>query len=120
MIDVEMRAQHRVDRLARIAGGGEIGQERSLQVVPGRDAPVLLVVAEAGVDDDAPVRRLDHQRVDAHLEAAALVGEMRLQPGDRQRSPRGVACGRMKRLPPVDLQLDDLGDRTSPICHLSM
>ena len=59
MVDMQMRAQHRVDRLAREAGGGEIGEKRPLQIVPGRDAAALFVVAEAGVDDDAPRGRLD-------------------------------------------------------------
>src|SRR6266481_7032941 len=50
VIDVEMRADHRVDRLARIAGGGEIREEARLELVPGRYPPVLLVVAETGID----------------------------------------------------------------------
>jgi hypothetical protein len=53
VIDVEMRADHRVDRLARIAGDGEIREKARLQLVPGRYPPVLLVVAETGIDDDA-------------------------------------------------------------------
>ena len=78
MVDMEMRAQHRVDRFARKAGGREVGEERPLEIVPGRDAAVLLVVAEAGIDDDAAVRGFDDERVNAHFEAPALVGEMRL------------------------------------------
>ena len=110
MIDMQMRAQHRVDRVARETGGGEIGKKRPLEIVPGRDAAALLVVAEAGIDDDAPLRRLDDQRMDAHLEPPALVGEMRLQPADRQhlligglRQDKAAAAGH--------LQLDDFGDR---------
>ena len=55
MIDVQMGAQHGVDRFAREAGVREIGQERAVAVVPMRDAAVLLVVAQAGIDDDAAV-----------------------------------------------------------------
>ena len=86
---------------------GEVGEERPLQVVPGRDAAVLLVVAEAGIDDDAAVRGFDDQRVDAHLEPAALVGEMRLQPADRQ----DLLVGRLRQDEPAaagHLELDDL------------
>ena len=108
MIDMEVRAQHRVDRLARIAGGGEVGEERALQIVPRRDATALLVVAEAGIDDDSALRRFDDQRMDAHLQPAALVGEMRLQPADRQ----DLLIGRLRQDEAAaagDLELDELG-----------
>ena len=110
MIDMQMRAQHRVDRLAREARSREIGEKRPLQIVPGRDAAALLVVAEAGIDDDAPLRRLDDQRVNAHLEPPALVGEMRLQPGDRQHRLIG-GLRQDEAAAARHLQLDDLGDR---------
>jgi hypothetical protein len=58
VIDVEVRADNRVDRLARIAGGGEIGEKARLELVPGRYPSVLLVVAETGIDDNAAARRL--------------------------------------------------------------
>src|SRR5271168_317360 len=78
MVDMKMGAHDRVDRLARKAGAGEITEKARLHPVPTRNAAVLLVVAEAGVDDDAPVRRLDDERMDAHLEPAALIGEIGL------------------------------------------
>ena len=68
------------------------------------------VVAEAGVDDDAPVRRLDDQSMDAHLQPAALVGEMRPQPGDRQ----DLVIGRLRQDEAAaagHFQLDEPGDR---------
>ncbi len=79
VIDVEMRADHRVDRLARMAGGGEIREKPRLELVPGRYPPVLLVVAETGIDDYAAAPRLatlglDDKSMDAHLEPPALVG----------------------------------------------
>jgi hypothetical protein len=92
---------------SREAGRREIGEERPLQVVPGRDAATLLVVAEAGIDDDAPARRFDDERVDAHFQAAALVGEVRPQPRDRQ----DFLIGRLRQQKPAAagyLQFDDL------------
>jgi hypothetical protein len=110
MVDMQMRAQHRVDRLARIAGGGKVGEERALQIVPGWDTAALLVVAEAGIDDNAALRRLDDERMDAHLQPAAFIGKMRLKPFDRQ----DLLIGRLRQDEPAaagDLQLDDLGHR---------
>src|SRR6516165_1295770 len=115
MIDMEMGADHRVDRLARIAGSGEISQKARLQFVPGRDAAVFLVVAKTGVDDETAAPRLAplglHDKgVDAHLQPTALVGKVELQPADRQyffisrlRQDEPAAAG--------DFELDDLGDR---------
>src|SRR6266550_3133667 len=115
VIDVEMRADHRVDRLARMAGGGEIREKPRLELVPGRYPPVLLVVAETGIDDYAAAPRLatlglDDKSMDAHLEPPALVGEVGLQPADRQH--RLIA--RLRQDEPAaagDLELDDLADR---------
>jgi hypothetical protein len=84
VIDVQVRAQHRIDGLARETGRGQVFEEPPLAIVPGGDAPILLVVAEAGVDDDPPSRRLDDERVDAHLEAAFGIGEVRDEPRDGQ------------------------------------
>ena len=108
VVDVQVRAQHRIDRLARESGRGQVFEEPPLPVVPGRDTPVLLVVAEAGVDDDAPPGRLDHEGVDAHLEAAFRVGEVRHQPGDGQ---DGLArrLGQDEPAAARRLELDDLG-----------
>ena len=59
------------------------------------------------------MRRLggfDDERVDAHLQAAALVGEIGLQPADRQHR----LIGRLGQDEPAaagDFELDDLGDR---------
>jgi hypothetical protein len=51
MIDVQVRAQDRVDRLGRKARGYQVSQEWSVAVIPMRDAPFLLVVAQTGIDD---------------------------------------------------------------------
>src|SRR6516165_8576989 len=115
MIDVEMGADYRVDHLARIAGTGEISQKARLQFVPGRDASVFLVVAETGVDDDAAAPPLaplglDDERVNAHLQATALIGEIGLQPADRQYFFVS-RLGQDEAAAASDLELDDLGDR---------
>ena len=109
VVDVQVGAQHGVDRLARVAGGGKIGEERAVQVVPGRNAATLLVVAEAGVDHDAPRGGFDHQGVDAHAQAARFIGEMRAQPADGQDGlARGV--GQDEAAAAGGFQLDDAGD----------
>jgi len=84
MVDMEMGANHGVDRLARIAGGGEICQKAAVELVPIRDSPVLLVVTETGVHEDPPARRFGNERVNAHLEAPVLIDEIWPQPIDRQ------------------------------------
>ena len=81
-----------------------------MQVVPRRDPPVLLVVAEAGIDHDAPRRRLHHEAVDAHAQPAILVGEMRPQPGDRQHC-LARRLGQDEAAAAGHLELDDLGHR---------
>ncbi len=105
---MEVGAKDGVDAGGREAGGGEIGEEPRLQMAPGRHRS-LLVVADAGIDDDPPRRRFDHQGVDAHLQAALFVGEMGREPGDlahhlsrRLRQDEPAAAHR--------LELHDLGD----------
>ena len=51
-----------------------------LQQIPRLDA-ARLVVAYAGIDDDAPPARLDDEAVDRTEQAAVLVREMRPEPG---------------------------------------
>src|SRR5438105_2124403 len=110
VIDVEVRANDRVDRLAGIACRRQIAEKARLQPVPGRDAPVLLVVAEAGVDDDPPARRFDDQRMNAHLESAPLVGEIGPQPPDRH-DRFGRRLRQDEAASPGHLQFDDLRHR---------
>jgi len=63
MVDVEMRAQHRVDRLAREAGGFEIGEDGNWRLSRW-GCGAGLVVAEAGVDDNALPARATARRLD--------------------------------------------------------
>ena len=100
VVDMEMGAKDGVDAGGREAGFGKVGEEPRLQVAPRRHLP-LLVVADAGVDDDPPRRRLDQKGVHAHLQAALLVGEVRREPGDLAHHLAPFAWGRMKRLPPT-------------------
>jgi hypothetical protein len=110
VVDMKMRANDRVDRLALIAGRRQIRQETRLQLVPGRYAAVLLVVAEAGVDDDAPARRFDDQSMNAQFEPAPLIRKIGVQPANRQYC-FGGCLGQDEPAAAGHLQLDDLGDR---------
>src|SRR5208337_2709357 len=74
-----MRADDAIDVVARVTGLFEVAQERQLQIAPCRVGTNLLI-ADAGVDDDALALRLDHQRVDAHAELALLVRESWIEP----------------------------------------
>ena len=69
VVDVQVGAEHGVDRLGREAGGGEIREEAALALVPGRNRQ-LLVVADAGVHHDAAPLRLHHEGVHAHQRVA--------------------------------------------------
>src|SRR5208282_4649842 len=79
VVDVQMRADDAIDVVARVTGLFEVAQERQLQIAPCRVGTNLLI-ADAGVDDDALALRLDHQRVDAHAELALLVRESWIEP----------------------------------------
>ena len=110
MIDVQMGAQHGINRFCRKSRRRKIGQKRPVAVVPVRDPALLLVVPKAGIHHDAPIRRFHDEAVDAHAQPPILIGEMRAQPGDRQDLlPR---CLRQQEPgSPGHLQFDDLGDR---------
>jgi len=113
VVDMQMRANNGIYRVARITGCCQISQETGLQLVPGRDAPVLLVVAETGVDNDASAGRLDHQCVDAHLESSCLVRKIGLQPADRQHRLAG-RLRQDKPAAPGHFEFHNLGDRDRP------
>ena len=51
VIDMQVRAHHEVDRLGRTAASLQAIEERRVELVPGR-VVALLVVAEAGIDQD--------------------------------------------------------------------
>src|SRR6266853_3209449 len=80
MIDVEVRAKHRVDGVGWATGCGEILQKRSFASVPDRLRAVLLAIADTGIDDDPSGRRFDQERMDGHPDPSLLVGKVRAQP----------------------------------------
>src|SRR5690606_3892362 len=112
MIDVKMRAEHRIDTVARVVGRLEIGKEAALQHVPGWNF-ALLVVADTGIDDDPPAAGVDDERMDAHDKTARFGREMRHHPAERLHRFR--RCLRQDKTRPADrLHLDDPGDRHIP------
>ena len=94
-------------------------QERAVQLVPARKS-ALLVVADAGVHQDAPALRLDDEGVDRHQQAAFVVGKVRLEPVvARHQLARRVfeeELGRRGRGPRLDdLSYPDVADL--PLSH---
>ena len=96
------------------SGGRQVFEEAALPVVPVRDAAALLVVAEAGIDQDAAAAgRLDDQGMDAEPQPAGLVGEVRHQPVDPA-NLLGGGLGQQEAAAAGRLQLDELGDGDLP------
>ncbi len=80
VVDVQMRAHHGVDSVARPARLAKVLQERRRQGLAAGDL-ARPVVADAGVDDQLQPRRLDQQRVDAELQGGiVLADEVRIEP----------------------------------------
>ena len=75
VIDMQVRAEDGVDRVRGEALVGKLLEEAGAQHVK-RRTETLLVVAGAGVDDDALRRRLDDERVDARDRLAILGQEV--------------------------------------------
>ena len=72
MIDMQMRAHHVVDLFHRNAGGGEVLlPDIGGFLVPEGPRRAVLVVADAGIDQDVMVRRLDQIALDAEPQLAA-------------------------------------------------
>ena len=63
VIDMQMRAHHEVDRFGLAAAGVQALEERRVELVPARIVPVL-VIAEAGVDQDRVPAGLDDPGMD--------------------------------------------------------
>ena len=121
VVDVQVRAQHRVDRLRREARGCHLVEKRTVQLIPHRDG-ARLVVADAGIDDDAPAFGLDHERVHRREESAVAVREVRPQPGIPLHVGR-LDAGEKERRRARALRLDDLRDRHGadpPLQHGSL
>ena len=122
MIDVQMRADYAVDRLARVAGLFQVRQERPMLQIPAREF-ARLVVADAGIDQNPQAARLHHHAVEAHADSAFLVGEARQQPVGFLKDILGVhVFGDDVALPQVfALQnLDHLKVSDSPFAHCAV
>src|ERR1700719_673908 len=90
-----MRADHAIDLVGAVSRFFQIAQERQLQIAPHRVRSDL-VVADAGIDDDALALRLDDERVDAHSELALFVRKNRIEQSASFLTFSGVASGMMK------------------------
>ena len=109
VVDVQMRADDAVDRLARAADLLEIVQERQPQLVPFALRPEL-VVPDAGVDDDARPLRLDQERMDAHPQPSRVVAERRIEPVALPAQVLRRRVGHQDGAIPRSLRLDDASD----------
>src|ERR1035437_2822201 len=108
MVHVQMRADDAIDLVARVTRFSQVAQKRQLQIAP-RRVRTNLLVADAGVDDDALTLRLDHQRVDAHAELALFVGEGGIEPVGFLQDILGGGVSHDEGARPWRLALDDAG-----------
>jgi hypothetical protein len=87
---MKVRTKYNINAIGRITGGSEILKKRPPAKIPRRHVAILFVVAEPRVDQNAASRRLDDERVDAQLEAAVLIGEMRNKANRLRELPRAT------------------------------
>ena len=85
-------------------------RERAFAVVPGWHIAAFLVVAKPGVDHDPARGRLDHQRMDRHLEHGPPRSRNAGMSQGNWRISSLPADGRMNRVLPVVSELDDFCD----------
>src|SRR6266478_5185184 len=109
-----MRADNAIDFVARKSRRLEIFQKRRLQIRPVW-IRALLLVADAGIDDDALALRLEHQRVNAHPQLSLLVGKSRVEPVALFLNVLVGSVGQQPGSRPWRLALDDPVIFTSPI-----
>jgi hypothetical protein len=81
VIDVQVRADHHVDRFGRDTGRAQGIQEAGAQHVERPSAASILVVADARVDQQGQVGRSHHEGMHALEQAALAVEEVGSQPG---------------------------------------
>jgi len=108
VVDVQVRAHHGVDAVARPARLAKVLQERRRQRLAAGDL-ARPIVPDAGVDDQLQPRRFDQQRVDAEVQGAVvLTDKVRIEPRQlAQLRGRGLRndTGRHRQI-----HLDDAGD----------
>ncbi len=81
MIAVQVRAHYVIDVADREPDSSEpVLETVAVHHVPERPRRPLLMIADAGIDQDIVVRRLDHEALDAKHELVGCVDEGRLQP----------------------------------------
>ena len=76
MIDMQVGAKHRIDRIPWVASLCDIIEKRAGPHVPAWDRPNL-VISEASINHNAPILGLDNQCVNAHNEATIGIREVR-------------------------------------------
>ncbi len=104
-----MRADNAIYFVARKSRRLEIFQKRRLQIRPVW-IRALLLVADAGIDDDALALRLEHQCVDAHPQLSLLVGKSRVEPVALFLNVLVGSVGQQPGSRPWRLALDDPGN----------
>jgi hypothetical protein len=82
MVDVEVRAKHQVDCLGRHPGSAKPGEPTgSRAAMPVWNCGAILVLADAGVDDDGASVELQNKALDGAAEPVAVdLDEFRLEP----------------------------------------
>src|SRR6266851_70537 len=70
-----MGADNSIDRVARKARLLEFFEKWQVEVAPVFESRTVFVVADAGIDQDAPPFRFNEQRMDAQLELAVAIGK---------------------------------------------
>ncbi len=106
VVEVQVRAEHRVDALGRTADRGDVLQEGGLQVVEHAEV-ARTVVADAGVDHDPPVPGPDHERLEGQHHLAVFGREVRIEPVIAAQILRTAALEQHREAVREAVELDD-------------
>jgi hypothetical protein len=113
VVEVHVRAQHDVDRLARVSGVGErrekVRSARGQIGVAGHR-----VGPDARIDQDPDLARVDHEPVDRQLERAIGREEVRLEPSAVRGDGGGGRLGQEAVERQLHCHLRDPRDRHVP------
>ena len=81
MVDMQVGAHHEVDAFRRHAHRDHIFEEWAVLHMPGFGVGPMLMIADAGIDEDRMLGRLDNIAVQAHQKSAAVrVDKMGIEP----------------------------------------